>query len=115
MFSNALTMIVEHKFPINLYNVVSHSDAFRFAFSFTLLGPMKLSINFDKVKSGWPIIYIEWSKFIISENAVFFSLKIDFVLANNTDPDEMPQHASFHLDLHCLPKYTFWNFWFSKG
>ena len=34
----------------------------------------------------------------------FFSfLKIDFVLANSADPDEMPQFAAFHLVLHCLP------------
>ena len=33
---------------------------------------------------------------------VFLSLKIDFVLANNTDPDEMPHDAAFHLGLHRL-------------
>ena len=29
----------------------------------------------------------------------------DFVLAITADPDEMPQHAAFHLCLHCLHKY----------
>ena len=31
----------------------------------------------------------------------FFSLKIDFVLPNSADPDEMPHYAAFHLGLHC--------------
>ena len=35
------------------------------------------------------------------------SLKIDFVLANSAAPDEMTPYASFHLGLHCLPKYLF--------
>ena len=36
---------------------------------------------------------------------IFMSLKIVFVLANSTDPDEMPHFAAFYLGLHCLPKY----------
>ena len=32
------------------------------------------------------------------------SLKIDFVLANSDDPDEMPHYVAFHLGGHCLPK-----------
>ena len=35
------------------------------------------------------------------------SLKIAFILANSTDSDEMPPYATFHLGLHCLPKYLF--------
>ena len=38
---------------------------------------------------------------------MFLSLKIDFVLANNADPDEIPHYAAFHLGLHFLPKRTF--------
>ena len=53
---------------------------------------------------------IEGSQVIISENIVFLTLKIDFVLAISADPDEMPHNASFHLSLHCLPKYSFWGF-----
>ena len=34
-------------------------------------------------------------------------MKIDFILTNCADPDEMPHLAAFHLDLHCLPKYLF--------
>ena len=35
---------------------------------------------------------------------VFLSLKIDFVLENSIEPDEMLHNAAFHLGLHCLPK-----------
>ena len=38
---------------------------------------------------------------------IFISLKIDFVLTNSADPDEMLHNAAFHLGLHCLPKYPF--------
>ena len=34
---------------------------------------------------------------------IIISLKIDFVLANSADPDEIPPYASFHQGLHCLP------------
>ena len=38
--------------------------------------------QFDFVKSGWSIVYIEGSQVIISKkNIIFLSLKIDFVLA----------------------------------
>ena len=38
---------------------------------------------------------------------VFLSLKMDFVKANSTDPDEMQHHVAFHQDLHCLLEYVF--------
>ena len=44
-----------------------------------------------------------------------FSLKIEFVLANSADPDEMPHKAAFHLGLQCLSKYTFRDFKSAKG
>ena len=50
---------------------------------------MDFSIKFETFKSGWSIIYIEGSKVIFPKNVVFLSLKIDFVLANYADPDEM--------------------------
>ena len=46
---------------------------------------------------------------------MFHSLKIDFVLANSADPDEMPYYAAFHLGLHCLPKYPFRGFLYAMG
>ena len=39
------------------------------------------------------IVYIEGSQVTISKN-VFYSMKIEFVLANNADPDEMPPQAA---------------------
>ena len=41
---------------------------------------------------------------VIIKKYIFLFLKIDVVLANSTDLDEMPHHAAFHLDLHCLSK-----------
>ena len=65
---------------------------------------MGSSIKFDIVKSVRSIVYIKGSLVIISKNIVFLSLKIDIVLANRADPDEMPHYAAFHLDLHCLAR-----------
>ena len=38
-----------------------------------------------------------------------FQIKLYFslVLANCTNPDEMQLSTSFHLGIHCLPKYMF--------
>ena len=36
-------------------------------------------------------------------------------LANSVDPDEMLHNAAFHLGLHCLPKYQFRGFLYTKG
>ena len=51
--------------------------------------PIEFPIKFDTVKSGWSIVYIEGSQVISSQKNIFHSLKIDFVLANSTDPDKM--------------------------
>ena len=40
--------------------------------------------------------------FLISKQNGSFFLKIIFVLANSVDPDEMPDYATFYLDLLCL-------------
>ena len=42
-------------------------------------------------------VYIEGFQVIISK---FLSWKIHFVLANGTNPDEMPGYEAFHLGLH---------------
>ena len=64
-----------------------------------LLRPMELPTKFDTLTSGWSIVYIEGLQVKISKNIIFLSLKIDFVLANSEDPDEM-------LLLHCSSKYS---------
>ena len=63
------------------------------------------------LKSEWSFIYIEGSQVIIFKKYCIFYL----VLANSADPDEMQHNVAFHLGLHCLPKYPFWDFWYSKG
>ena len=69
-----------------------------------------------RIKSGWFIVFIKGSKVIIStKNIVLLSLKINFVLSNSADPDEMPQFVAFHQGLHCLQKYPFRGFQSSKG
>ena len=54
---------------------------------------MKFSIKFDTVKSGWTIVYMERLQVIFSKNIQFLSLKIDSVLANSAETDEMPQYG----------------------
>ena len=45
------------------------------------------------------------SQVIIFKNIVFYSLKIDFDLANSVNPDKILYYMTFHLGLHCLPRY----------
>ena len=56
-----------------------------------------------------------WITIIISKNILYLSLKVDSVLANSADPDEMLQYAAFHLGLHCLQKCPFRGFLVTKG
>ena len=53
------------------------------------------------------------------ENALnydgFLSLKVVLILANSADPDEMQHYATFHLGLHCLPKYSFRGFQYTNS
>ena len=69
---------------------------------------MEFSIKLHTIYSGWSIVYNEESQGNdFTKNILFLSLKMDFVLANSADPDEMPHCVAFHLGLHCLPKYPF--------
>ena len=65
---------------------------------------MVFSIKFDTVKPEWSIVYIEVSQVLIYKHIVSLSMKIDYVIANSADPDEMQHTAAFHLRLHCLQK-----------
>ena len=49
--------------------------------------------------SGWFIIYTEGLRDLIS-NTYFLALKLDFVLANSADSDEMKHYVVCDLDLH---------------
>ena len=46
---------------------------------------------------------------------MLFCLKIICNLTNIVDIDEMQHYAAFHLDLHCLQKYSFRDFQNTKG
>ena len=78
---------------------------------------MNFSVKFDTVNSGWSLnVYIDGATgYNFQKNIVLNSLKIDIVLANSADPDEMPHYAAFHLGLLCLPKYPFLGFLVFKG
>ena len=52
----------------------------------TLFKPMEFSIKLHTKKSRWSI---EGSQVIISKKPIFVSLKIDFVLTSNANPDEI--------------------------
>ena len=50
---------------------------------------MEFPIKLHAIKSGWSIVCIEGSQFIISKEILyFFPLKIHFVIANSADPDK---------------------------
>ena len=46
---------------------------------------------------------------------LLFSLKMDFVLTNSADPDEMLHDAAFQQGLRFLPKNPFRGFQSTKG
>ena len=50
-----------------------------------------------------------------SKNIVFFCLNIYFTFTNSVEPDELQHYAAFHLGLHCLQKYSFRGFPYTKG
>ena len=73
-------------------------------------GIMDASFWFNTNDLRWSIINVEGSQVLLSKQCfAFLSLYIFIVSANTVDPDEMPHYAVFHLGLHCLLKFTFWN------
>ena len=64
-------------------------------------------IKFDTIKLytislDGPLYIFRGVQVIISKKKIILlTLKINFVLANSADLDEMPRYAAFHLDLHC--------------
>ena len=77
---------------------------------------MECSIKFDKVirqngvlRQDGPLYFFEGLQVINLKRKRFLSLKIDFVLANSADPDEMPP-CPHCLGPHCLSKYPFRGF-----
>ena len=73
-------------------------------------------IYIDTISMGLSILYFKGSQVEFFLNySVFLSLKVVLILANSVDPDEMQHYAAFHLGLHCLPKYPFRGFQYTKG
>ena len=60
-------------------------------------------------------VYLGVTGYVFQQNIVSLSLKMDLVLANSADPDEMQHDAAFYLSLHCLSKYPCRGFWSTKG
>ena len=75
---------------------------------------MEFSTKLHTIKSGRSIVHNEGSHFII-EIIAYLSLKIDFVIANSANSDELSHSAAFHLGLYCLSIYQFRGFWSTKG
>ena len=77
---------------------------------------MDSSFWFDTINFGiMHGTYLGMSGYNFQTNIVFFCLKIFFTFRNSVDPDEMKQYAAFHLGLHCLPKFPFRGFQYTKG
>ena len=71
---------------------------------------MEFSIKFDILKSGWSIVYIEGSQVIISNRYC-----ISFPEGRFWFSKQCRHNVAFHLGLHCLPKYPFRGFWYTKS
>ena len=70
---------------------------------------MNSSILLDTMYLGWFIVLIKGTQ-VRTFKLRYTSVQITFMLANSTDPDEMPHLAAFHLALHCIPKNLFGGF-----
>ena len=71
---------------------------------------MDFDTHIDTISMGPHIVYFNFLNYQVS-----LSLKVVLILANSADPDEMQHYAAFHLGLHCLPKYPFRGFQYTKG
>ena len=64
---------------------------------------------------GLPFLYFKGSQVEFLNYDVFLSLKVALILANSANSDEMQHYAAFHPGHHCLPKYMFSGFQYTKG
>ena len=62
-----------------------------------------------------PIVYFKGHRYHFLNYDVFLFLKVVLILENSANSDEMQHNAAFHLGLHCLPKYPFGSFPYTKG
>ena len=82
--------------------------------SLTLCILMDFPIHIATICLRLPIVYFKRSQVEFWNYEVLLSLKVVFILANTADPDEMQHNAAFHLGLHCLLKYQFRGFQYTK-
>ena len=76
---------------------------------------MDFPIPIHTIRMGLFIIYYKGSLVEFFNNYVLHSLKLVLIIANSAGPNEMLYFAPFHLGLHCLPKYPFRHFQYTKG
>ena len=74
---------------------------------------MDFLIHADTISFGQPIVLFKQVEF--QNYSIFLSMKIVLILANGEGSDEMQHYAAFHLGLHCLPKYPFRGFQYTKS
>ena len=76
---------------------------------------MDSSFWIDTINLGYTIVHIKGCRVIIFKKYCILLSEDLFTFTNSVDPDEMQHYAAFHLDLHCLPKYPFRGFQYTKG
>ena len=76
---------------------------------------MDFPIHIVTIRMWLPSLYCYGSQEEVLNYGVFLSLKVVLILANSADIDEMQHYAAFHLVFHCLPKYPFRGFRYTKG
>ena len=59
-------------------------------------------------------VYLMGQSLHFLTSVYFCPLRFVLILANSADPHEM-QYVVFHLGLHCLQKYSFRGFQYTKG
>ena len=78
-------------------------------------GQLVFHIKLNAFKNRSSIVYVEEPQDIPSKNIIFLFVKIDFVIVNSADPNEMPHYAAFYLALHRLPKAHVLRFMVFRG
>ena len=66
---------------------------------------MEFPLRLIQLSQDGPLYILRGNRLSFTQNIIFLSLKIDFVLANSADPGEMSPYVEFHLDFHIMPKY----------
>ena len=75
---------------------------------------MDFPIQIKAIRMGLSIISLKGSQAFPNYH-VFLSLRTVFHLTNSADTDKMPHYGTFYLGLHCLSKYMFRSFQYTKG